>query len=160
MVYYWRYVYILKRRRQWQPTPVLLPGKSHEWRSLVSWSPWGHEELDTSFSLFPFMNWRRKSQPTPVFLPGESQGWRSLVGCHLWGSQRVWHDWSDLATAVALLCKLPKFRATHSMHTKGGWDPCLWKVAPVPSEVQPDSFCVSAQELWARRTLSPSRPVS
>ena len=29
-------------RRQWQPTPVLLPEKSHEWRSLVGCSPWGH----------------------------------------------------------------------------------------------------------------------
>ena len=29
-------------RRQWQPTPVLLPGKSHGWRSLVGCSPWGH----------------------------------------------------------------------------------------------------------------------
>ena len=29
-------------RWQWQPTPVLLPGKSHGWRSLVGWSPWGH----------------------------------------------------------------------------------------------------------------------
>ena len=29
-------------RRQWQPTPVLLPGKSHGQRSLVGWSPWGH----------------------------------------------------------------------------------------------------------------------
>ena len=28
------------------PTPVLLPGKSHGWRSLVGCSPWGHEELD------------------------------------------------------------------------------------------------------------------
>ena len=28
-------------RRQWRPTPVLLPGKSHGWRSLVSCSPWG-----------------------------------------------------------------------------------------------------------------------
>ena len=28
-------------RRQWQPTPVLLPGKSHGQRSLVSYSPWG-----------------------------------------------------------------------------------------------------------------------
>ena len=28
-------------RRQWQPTQVLLPGKSHEWRSLVGCSPWG-----------------------------------------------------------------------------------------------------------------------
>ena len=27
------------RRRQWQPTPVLLPGKSHGWRSLVGCSP-------------------------------------------------------------------------------------------------------------------------
>ena len=29
-----------KRRRQWQPTPVLLPGKSHGRRSLVGCSPW------------------------------------------------------------------------------------------------------------------------
>ena len=31
-------------RRQWHPTPVLLPGKSHGRRSLVGCSPWGHEE--------------------------------------------------------------------------------------------------------------------
>ena len=29
-------------RRQWHPTPVLLPGKSHGRRSLVGCSPWGH----------------------------------------------------------------------------------------------------------------------
>ena len=34
------------QRRQWQPTPVLLPGKSHGWRSLVGYSPWGREESD------------------------------------------------------------------------------------------------------------------
>ena len=33
-------------RRQWHPTPVLLPGKSHGWRSLVGCGPWSHEELD------------------------------------------------------------------------------------------------------------------
>ena len=33
-------------RRQWHPTPVLLPGKSHGRRSLVGCSPWGHSELD------------------------------------------------------------------------------------------------------------------
>ena len=37
-----------RRRKQWQPTPVLLPGKSHGWRSLVGCSPWGHTELDTT----------------------------------------------------------------------------------------------------------------
>ena len=30
-------------RRKWQPTPALLPGKSHGWRSMVGYSPWGHK---------------------------------------------------------------------------------------------------------------------
>ena len=44
-------------RRQQQPTPVLLPGKSHGWRSLVGCSPWGRwgsdmtERLHFHFSL-------------------------------------------------------------------------------------------------------------
>ena len=41
------------RRRQWQPTPVLLPGKSHGRRSLVGCSLWGHGESDTT-KLLPF----------------------------------------------------------------------------------------------------------
>ena len=39
------------RRRQWQPTPVLLPGKSHGQRSLVGCGPWGREELGTAEQL-------------------------------------------------------------------------------------------------------------
>ena len=35
-------------RRQWHPTPVLLPGKSHGRRGLVGCSPWGREESDTT----------------------------------------------------------------------------------------------------------------
>ena len=35
-------------RRQWQPTPVLLPGKSHGWRSLVGCSPWDPQESNTT----------------------------------------------------------------------------------------------------------------
>ena len=42
-------------RRQWHPTPVLLPGKSHGRRSLVTCSPWDCEESDTTEWLhFPF----------------------------------------------------------------------------------------------------------
>ena len=33
---------------EWQPTPVLLPGKSQGWRSLIGCSPWGCEEPDTT----------------------------------------------------------------------------------------------------------------
>ena len=31
-------------RRNWQPTPVFLPGKFHGQRSLLEYSPWGHKE--------------------------------------------------------------------------------------------------------------------
>ena len=34
-------------RRQWHPTPVVLPGRSHRRRSLVGCSPWGRKESDT-----------------------------------------------------------------------------------------------------------------
>ena len=33
-------------RRKWQPTPVLLPGESQGWGSLVGCRLWGHTELD------------------------------------------------------------------------------------------------------------------
>ena len=35
-------------RRQWHPTPVLLPGECHGWRSLVGCRLWGRTELDTT----------------------------------------------------------------------------------------------------------------
>ena len=35
-------------RRKWQSTPIWLPGKSHEQRSLVGYSPWGLKELNTT----------------------------------------------------------------------------------------------------------------
>ena len=80
------------KRRRWHPTPVLLPGKSHGWRSLVGCSPWGRKESGTTGRLpllFTFMHWRRKWQPTPIFLSGESQGQRSLVGCSPWGCKEL-----------------------------------------------------------------------
>ena len=44
--------YIYKSwRRKWQPTPAFLPGKSHGWRSLVGYRPWGHKESDRTEQL-------------------------------------------------------------------------------------------------------------
>ena len=45
--YSFKIYFMVHWRRQWQPTPVFLPGKSHGWRSLVGCSPWGCEESDT-----------------------------------------------------------------------------------------------------------------
>ena len=39
------------QRRQWHPTPVLLPGKSHGQRNLVGCSPWGRWRSDTTEQL-------------------------------------------------------------------------------------------------------------
>ena len=61
-------------RREWLPTPVFLPGKFHGQKSLMGYSLWSCQELDTE-----------RLTSTPVFLPGESQGRGSLVGCCLWG---------------------------------------------------------------------------
>ena len=35
-------------RREWQPTPVFLPGKFYEQRILAAYSPWGLKESDTT----------------------------------------------------------------------------------------------------------------
>ena len=45
-------------RRQWHPTPVLLPGKSHGQRSQVGCSPWGRYESDTTERLHFHFSWR------------------------------------------------------------------------------------------------------
>ena len=50
LVYIYWYLWQDWWRRQWQPTPVLLPGKSHGRRSLAGCSPWGHKESDTTES--------------------------------------------------------------------------------------------------------------
>ena len=41
-------------RRQWHPTPVLLPGKSHGQGSLVGCSPWGCSRTRLSDFTFTF----------------------------------------------------------------------------------------------------------
>ena len=99
---------------QWHPTPVLLPGKSHGRRSLVGFSPWGHEESDTTERLhFHFS----------LSCIGEGNGNPLQCSClesprdeepgrlPSMGSHRVGHDWIDLAAAqsISLSChnKIP-----------------------------------------------------
>ena len=46
-----RFISTIFQRRQWHPTPVLLPGKSHGRRSLVGCSPWGRWGSDMTEQL-------------------------------------------------------------------------------------------------------------
>ena len=92
------------QRRQWHPTPALLPGKSHGRRSLVGCSPWGREESDTTERL-PFhfsLSCTEEGNGNPLqcsCLENPRDG--EPGGLHSMGSHRVGHDGSDSAAAAA-----------------------------------------------------------
>ena len=52
---------------RWQPTPVLLPGKSHGQRSLVGYSPWGCKGSDTTERLHFSTIW--VTREAPFYIP-------------------------------------------------------------------------------------------
>ena len=87
-------------RRQWHPTPVLLPGKSHGWRSLIGCSPWGRYELDTTERLH-FHALEMEMATHSSVLAWRIPGTGEPGGLPSMGSHRVGHDWSDLAAAAA-----------------------------------------------------------
>ena len=94
--------YIQLRRRRWHPTPVLLPGKSHGWGSLVGWSPWGRWESDTTERLhFHFPALEKEMATLSSVLAWRIPGTTEPGGLPSMGSHRVGHDWSDLAVAAA-----------------------------------------------------------
>ena len=95
--------YTIPWRRQWHPTPVLLPGKSHGWRSLIGCSSWGRWESDMTERLhFHFsLSCIGEGNGNPLQYSclenprdGEPGGLPSM------GLHRVRHDWSDLAAAA------------------------------------------------------------
>ena len=70
-------------RKKRQPTPVLLPGKSHRQRSLVGCSPRGRKESDTTERLcFPFLCFQRRGPW--IFVSSASTGFSSLPWPLLW----------------------------------------------------------------------------
>ena len=89
---------------EWHPTAVLLPGKSHGWRTLVGCSPWGHEESDTTEQPhfdFHFHALEKKMATHFSVLAWRIPGTGEPGGLPSLGSQRVGHDWSNLAAAAA-----------------------------------------------------------
>ena len=85
-------------KRKWQPTPVLLPGKSLGQRSLVGYSLWGRKKLDMTERLYLLTY-----LPTPVFWRGEFHGLYSP-----WGRKES-DDWATFSLSFVseepLWCK-------------------------------------------------------
>ena len=92
------------QRRQWHPTPVLSPGKSYGWRSLVA-AAHGVTKNRTWLSDFPFtfhFHALEKEMAThSIVLAWRIPGTGEPGGLPSRGSHRVRHDWSDLAAAAA-----------------------------------------------------------
>ena len=94
----------ISRRRQWQPTPVLLPEKSHGRSSLVGCSPWGRYESDTTERLHVHFS---------LSHIGEENGNTLQCSClenprmvepgrlPSMGSHTIRHNWSNLAAEAA-----------------------------------------------------------
>ena len=86
---------VLGRRRQWHPTPVLLPGKSHGQRSLVGCSPWGRQESYTTeqlhFHFSPSYTGEGNGNPLQCSClenPRDGEAWSAAV--HGVAQSRTW----------------------------------------------------------------------
>ena len=100
-------------RRKWQPTPVLLPAKSHGPRSLVGYSPWGRKESDMTEQLhFTFNHYSRwtlsfkavQERLNPVHID-LYQCYVALCFNMFWGTHHLSHFlcciWQNMKTSEA-----------------------------------------------------------
>ena len=97
------------RRRQWHPTPVLLPGKSHGWRRLVGCSPRGRKEstLLSDFTfIFHFHALEKEMATHSSVLAWRIPGTGEPGGLPSMGLYRVGHDWSDSSSSSSRYGKL------------------------------------------------------
>ena len=128
---------IATRRRQWHPTPVLLPGKSHGWRGLVGCSPGvarSRARLSDFTLFFHFHALEKETATHSSVLAWRIQGMGEPGGLPSMGSHRVGHDW---ATSLSLFT---------FMHWRRKWQP-----TPVflPGESQGRGSLVGCR-LWGR----------
>ena len=99
----------IPRRREWQPIPAFLHGKSHGQRSLAGYSPWDCKESDITewqtLSLIlrtkstldiTFLGWMAsRTRWTWVWVNSGRWWWTGIPGVlRFMGSQRVGHDWA------------------------------------------------------------------
>ena len=95
--------FVFSWRRNWQPTPVLFPGKSHGRRNLVGYSPWGSEESDMTERLhFHFMIQQMLEIWSLVPLPFLNPACTS-------GSSRFMYCWSlawRILSIILLACEM------------------------------------------------------
>ena len=122
------------QRRQWHPTPVLLPGESHGRGSLVGCGPWGREESDTTERLHCHFSLSRigEGNGNPLqcsCLENPRDGgasWAAVYGVAQ-SRTRLKRLSSSIYTHTSSLLNLPA--PSHLIpvghHRAQGWPPCV-----------------------------------
>ena len=129
--------------RQWHPTPVLLPGKSHGWRSLVGCSPWGHWESETTERLhFSFS----------LSCTGEGNG--NPLQCSCLENPRDGGVWWAAISGVAQSRTRLKWLSSSSSSV---WNRQLVGSCCVTQEAHPGSLYIKGQ-LWLTRAVVRRKP--
>ena len=122
------FVVSISLRRQWHLTPVLLPGKSHGWRSLVGCSPWDHEESDMTewlhfhFSLLCIGEGNGNPLQcscleNPRDGVAQSRTWLKWLSSSMFPLENFYHKW--------VLNFVKDFPASIEMIICCGWKQCL-----------------------------------
>ena len=136
--------------RQWHPTPVFLPGKSHGWRSLVGYSPWGCKASDMTEQLH-FTSLQRTfwtflvAKWMGIHLPMQGTWVRSLVQEDPPGSRKILLGVPQLLNLNfrAHVLQLPK--PTHLRHAPKQWETCTTAREEPPitavEKVKSESVC-------------------
>ena len=91
--------------------------------------------------------WEKKWQPTPVFLLGKSHGQRSL-GPQSMGSQRVGHNWSNLAGILWL--SVPQAPFIEAVLTKSNFWKIFLQTTILLTQRREPSLC-SQRFIWLLR---------
>ena len=95
-------IVLLPWRRQWHPTPVLLPGKSHgrrAWWAVVHGVAKSRTRMGDFTFTFHFHSSEKEMATHSSVLAWRIPGTEEPSGLPSMGSHRVRHDWSDLAAA-------------------------------------------------------------
>ena len=96
-------------RRQWHPTPVLLPGKSHggAWKAAVHGVAEGRTRLSDFILTFHFHALEKEMATHSSVIAWRIPGMGEPGGLPSMGSHRVGHDWSNLAAAEHKALRTP-----------------------------------------------------
>ena len=115
-------------RRQWHPTPVLLPGKSHGQRSLVGFRPWGRWRSDTTERLHvPFsLSCIGEGNGNPLYCsclenPRDGGAWWATV-------HGVTHNWRDLACMHPLQYSWASLVVQLVKNPPAMWETWVWSL--------------------------------